>query len=270
LRRARRWLRSLGRDALSFAAPWTCLICEASQSPSRAFEGALCEICVGDLPWLPAELCPRCSSPRPPRSKVEKSCELCPKPARWRRGQALFSYEGRARQLVQALKYQARHRLAPCLARVLARRCRAQGWAESLDGIVEVPLAWTRQVERGFNQSEELARVLAKELRRPRIAGAIRRTRATPPLFDLKASERRAVLEGVFEAKTSLVAGKRLLIVDDVRTTGATLNACVAALKSAGARSVDVAVIAVACPKNKPDRFFPPNPPAGGEEAQPP
>jgi ComF family protein len=141
------------------------------------------------------------------------------------------SYEGAMREIVHALKYDRR----PSLARHLARRMRSAG-ADVLAGadiVVPVPLHRSRQRERGFNQARQLARHLGLP-----VAGALVRTRKTAAQADLPASKRQANVRGAFVARRALVEGLRIVLVDDVSTTGATLNACAAALLDAGAKEV--------------------------------
>ena len=131
---------------------------------------------------------------------------------------------------MHALKYDRR----PSIARHLARRMRAAG-TEVLAGadiLVPVPLHRSRQRERGFNQ----ARQLAKHLGLP-VVNALRRIRSTPSQADLPASKRLANVRGAFATRAD-VDGLTIVLVDDVATTGATLNACAAALLDAGAKEV--------------------------------
>jgi ComF family protein len=107
------------------------------------------------------------------------------------------------------------------------------------DVIVPVPLSGWRRRTRGYNQSEALARALARELGLPLAPRALsRRKHAPPQARSATAEERRRNVEGAFAARAEPVAGRRVLLLDDVTTTGATLRACAAALKEAGARSV--------------------------------
>lgn len=141
------------------------------------------------------------------------------------------AYEGSLRDIVHALKYDRR----PSLARHLARRMQGAG-AEVLSGahiVVPVPLHPSRQRARGFNQ----ARQLAKHLGLP-VADVLVRTRKTASQADLPASKRRANVRGAFVVRGANLDGLTVVLVDDVSTTGATLNACAAALLDAGAKEV--------------------------------
>lgn len=152
---------------------------------------------------------------------------------------AVGPYDGRLRDIIHALKYDRR----PTIARHLAVRMRAAG-AEVLDGAdfaVPVPLHPSRQRERGFNQARELARHLGVPT-----LDALIRTRATAAQADLPAARRHGNVRDAFSVGTPDVDGKVLVLVDDVVTTGATLNACAAVLLDAGAAEVRAVVAAKA------------------------
>jgi ComF family protein len=141
-------------------------------------------------------------------------------------------YEGRLRDIIQALKYDRRQ----TIARHLARRMRTAGRQvlSGADVAVPVPLHRSRERARGFNQ----ARALANHLGLP-VTDALRRTRKTESQADLPAEKRHANVRGAFSVNPQAVVGDRIVVlVDDVRTTGATLSACAAALLAAGAADV--------------------------------
>lgn len=144
-------------------------------------------------------------------------------------------YRGALRQLIHLLKYDG---MRP-LGRLLGERCAASGdWLGETDMIVPAPLHWTRRWERGFNQSLLLAQEVSRRQGLPCVPRALQRRRATPPQAGLSGRQRRESLRGAFRARRDLVEGKRVLLVDDVVTTGATLESCARALRRAGAVSV--------------------------------
>jgi ComF family protein len=146
-------------------------------------------------------------------------------------GRSIGPYEGALREILQALKYERRRSLAKPLGRLMA----AVG-AEVLgdaDFAVPVPLHITRQYSRGFNQASELAHQLGVP-----VLHALRRTRATVTQTDLPEGARHANVRGAFTARRPLPRNAVLVVVDDVSTTGATLDACARVLLEAGAREV--------------------------------
>ncbi len=161
------------------------------------------------------------------------------------RARSAVVHDGVARQMVQALKYGDRTDLGPGMARWMAR-----AGAELLDDadiIMAVPLHWRRLLSRRYNQSAELARALARLTGRRFVAGALSRVKATHQQVGLNATQRRDNVRGAFavaKGKENEVRGKRILLVDDVYTTGATVSAAARALKRKGAVRVDVLTFA--------------------------
>jgi len=159
------------------------------------------------------------------------------------RGGAAAPYVPPLRQIVHALKYDDRRALAVPLARLM--RERTTGLLDAVDWVVPVPLHPVRRLVRGFNQAEELAHALGRP-----VLDALQRTRATRVQADLPAAQRHDNVAGAFHLRqprwtswrrhvvADRVRGACVLLVDDVRTTGATLEACAYALKVAGAREV--------------------------------
>lgn len=170
-------------------------------------------------------------------------CEPCRRglftPLLWEDAAALGPYEGRLERAVRAFKFGGARRLATLFAPALAEAVCERGWP--LDAVCSVPLHPRRQRERGFNQSEVLARALARELELP-CRPLLTRTRATRQQARLGRAERFANVRGAFAS--SSLKGERVLLVDDVVTSGATTGACREALLAAGAREVKVAAIA--------------------------
>ena len=151
------------------------------------------------------------------------------------------SYEGLLREWIHLYKYGRIKTLARPLEGLLAR---AVPRDESFDAIVPVPLHWRRQWQRGFNQSEVLARGLAHRLGVP-VVQALRRVRATPAQAGLSNTGRRRNVTAAFRIRKSRpVEGKRILLIDDVMTTGSTGAACALTLKRAGAARVALLTVA--------------------------
>ncbi len=150
-------------------------------------------------------------------------------------------FEDPLRQAVHALKYDDEIQLGPSLGRYLRAVTAEAPWPaimEGLNGVVPVPLHRERLLERGYNQASFLADALALESTTPVLARAIERFQATRSQIGLSPSERTENVKGKFKADPGLVAGKVLLLVDDVFTTGATMRECASVLRDAGAEAV--------------------------------
>ena len=158
---------------------------------------------------------------------------------------AVWSYRPPLEEVVRALKFGRLDFLGGHLADEIWHRLGSE--LRVVEAIVPVPLHWRRQMTRGYNQAERIARPLAKRIGRPLVT-ALRRTRATPPQARLERSRRQANLRRAFRCRRpSEVRGRSVLLVDDVTTTGATLEAAATALRRAGAASV-VALAAARTP----------------------
>ncbi|HHW13576.1 MAG TPA: ComF family protein, partial [Firmicutes bacterium] len=169
------------------------------------------------------------------------------RPRAFRVARAAGLYEGELRRFVHRLKFRRERRLAGPLGRLLVPAWRGCPELRAGQLLVPVPLSPDRLAERGFNQAEELALALGAGIRRPVAADALRRS-ATGAAQSLRSrAGRAAVREGVFQPfRPGAVAGRRVVLVDDVLTTGSTAEACTLALLRAGAVSVDVLTVAVA------------------------
>ncbi|HUF56093.1 MAG TPA: ComF family protein [Thermohalobaculum sp.] len=236
----------LGGAILGIVYPPVCAGCGAETGTPET----LCSACWGDLHLHAGPGCRACGRDvaglAPGEGFVCDDCVRRPPP--WTAGAAVFAYEGTGRRLVLALKHGDRLDSVPMLARWM-RRAGAPLVAEA-ELIVPVPLHWTRLVRRRFNQSAELARALARLAdKRPGLRpDVLRRIRRTPSQEGRSREERAANVAGALvvpRARAGAVDGRRVLLVDDVMTTGATLDAAARALKAAGAARVDVLVLAL-------------------------
>jgi ComF family protein len=230
------------RVALDRALPPLCPGCRTP----LADPAALCATCWRGVSFICEPLCPRLGVPFPfdPGPGVLSMQALAEPPA-YDRARAAVRYEDVARALVHACKYRDRPELARMLGAWMARAGR--DLLADADGLVPVPLHWGRLWGRRFNQAAELAKAIARESGVPLCEGALRRVRATRHQVGLSRSERAANMQGAFRVGAEavpLVVGRRLVLVDDVLTTGSTLEACARALSRAGAARVDVLVFA--------------------------
>ncbi|MGH8189101.1 MAG: ComF family protein [Steroidobacteraceae bacterium] len=156
---------------------------------------------------------------------------------------AAGEYEGSLREIIHAFKYDGRQSLAGPLARLMHEA--GADLLRDADFVVPVPLHPWRRLQRGFNQAEELARRLDMPVR-----SALWRVRATVPQTELDIAQRRRNVRGAFRlspfVRRSRLEGARIVLIDDVRTTGATLDACARVLRDAGAREIQVLTVAQA------------------------
>lgn len=220
--------------------PNRCAVC---RSGTRGAPGRLCEACVlRHAPMRPR--CPRCALARSTGGAPCGACLRAPPP--WSTAVALADYGYPWDGLLAALKFRAALDLVPALAERLAQRVGGAGSA-AVDLVVPVPLAAGRLRERGYNQAALLAAPLAARLRRPCASRALARPRDTAQQMALPRAQRAANVRGVFAvAPGAAVAlrGRRIALVDDVLTTGATLGEATRALLGAGAAEVHVWVVA--------------------------
>lgn len=237
-----RWLDPI----LDLVFPAVCPVCEtrADLAAHRPFCGA----CWTALPLGIGPGCLVCGEPFPGLAGV-LPCEACRRaPPPYAFARAAGVYEHGLRAAIHALKYGRRPAVAAPLGRLLADVAPGAlpvalpDWA---DGVVPIPLHPARLAARGFNQAELLAAPCAARWRVPLLARALIRVRATSPQTELDAAARRANVRRAFAVpRPAAVRGRRLLLVDDVLTTGATVGAAAQALLGAGAAEVGVLVLA--------------------------
>jgi len=219
-------------------------LCPSCREP---VDGAgLCPACWAKLSFIAPPYCERLGIPFPfDGGPGLLSMEAIADPPAYNRARAAVRYDEIARKLVHGLKYGDRLDLAPTMGAWMARAgCELLTDAQAL---VPVPLHWRRQWARRFNQSALLAHIIANASGRMVSHRALKRVKATPQQVGLDKSERSQNVQGAFRvpaAGRAEVAGRRLLLIDDVLTSGATVDACARALLRAGATSVDVLVFA--------------------------
>jgi ComF family protein len=204
----------------------------------------LCTGCMAEIEMIQPPICHQCGLPLDAHG-TERPCSI-PPPLDGLRACAFHS--GPLREAIHDFKYRDLTALARPLGRLMA------GAWPALEGqwlpqvVVPVPLHLHRQRQRGYNQSALLARELAVALQLPLLDGALRRVKATVPQVDLDAEQRRVNVQDAFRCQPGSLAGRAVLLVDDVCTTGATLASACQALKEAGASRVLAYTLARATP----------------------
>jgi len=228
------WAASARVSALDLLVPRTCVCCEV---PLDALDHrVLCRLCIQRLPRMPSPHCNRCGHPRTTGSC--RWCELLPAFVRAARS-VCWVPGGTAGEIVHKLKYSGWTALAAPMAEQMARLNFPMDVVEERDMLVPVPLAPSRARERGYNQSELLARLLGAHWN-VGVVDALVRRRATETQTRLAPGDRLRNVSGAF---TTVIggrdlAGRHVVLVDDVITTAATLNACAKALHEGGARII--------------------------------
>jgi len=233
-------------DLVNLLYPPRCCACGADAA------GWLCGTCDAELNELAnCVSCPACALP------LAMAGSPCP----WCHGRSIPPFEqivtlavfqDPLKQLIHRAKFHGRWQTAEQLAMRLGEQARVIALLSQTDVLVSVPLHWTRQIRRGYNQSDLLARTLGKQHRLP-VSTAVARIRRTPAQTTLHAREKRQknVREAFALRKPDSIAGKRVVLVDDVMTTAATLRAVGYALQGAKPASVSALVLAVADPRRR-------------------
>lgn len=192
-----------------------------------------CAVCQNKVEQVPSPVCAICGC----GGQEEKLCKACSEKKPTYDGLRSWAlYEEPLRQAVHQLKYHRDLTLGEILSRPLERVLRKTGW--DIDWIIPVPLSPQRARQRGYNQSTFLAFPLALAMGLSIRPDGLFRVRETVAQVGLPAAQRRINVKNAFKAEPGIVAGKRILLIDDVTTTGATMEACSNALKTAGAEAV--------------------------------
>jgi ComF family protein len=234
------WMHA-ARLMLDIALPTLCVSC---REPVDG-EG-VCAHCWARLSFIAPPFCPRLGIPFVYDPGPELlSMEAIANPPAYQRARAAVRYDDVARTLVHALKYQDRTDLAPAMGRWMARA--GQELLGEADVLVPVPLHWRRGWSRRYNQSGVLARIISRQSGVKLASDALRRVRPTEQQVGLSRAQRASNVQGAFKVapeRAAEVQGRRVILVDDVLTSGATADACARALLRAKAAHVDVLVFA--------------------------
>ena len=250
-----RWLAEAAGALVSVFFPAGCRICESLLATASRIP--ICDECLSSFERLPAILCEICGRPLPGLAE-RASGPLCPacqeKTYAFDRARSFAVYKDALVQAILLLKFEQIAPLGTWFADRLTEVLREGGNALAADVVVPVPLHRQRERERGYNQAGLISKPLSKRLGLPHKAVLLMRTRARPDKRILSLEERWESVRGAFATRPgSQVDNLRVLLVDDVLTTGATLDACARALREAGAKSVIGLTVARAVRNPLPD-----------------
>lgn len=213
-------------------------LCEGCRRPLVSSEEVLCLNCAAQLPetgyhTMPGNQTELCFAGRIPFVRATSY--------------AWFTADGLLQHLLHSLKYRGQQKTGVFLGQRFAQNLKETNWAQGIDLIIPVPLHPSRQASRGYNQSMIIAETLGKELGIPASDSILHRSRKTESQTNKTRTERAANMEGAFAlTDPSALAGKHILIVDDVLTTGATIEACANVLLSTPGVKISIATIGIA------------------------
>jgi ComF family protein len=242
-------LLQLASALLDLCFPRRCAACQQAQLLSH--QGFWCSACREQIPWVQAPLCPCCGRPFP--NSPTSSNHLCEHCLRdlflFDTARSATIYAGAIRDRIQQLKFGGQLHWIPPLVDLLLQGAAHGCSVAATQLIVPVPLHTKRIRQRGFNQSALIAQGLGRRCGLPVLPGVLIRHRSTQPQTRLGRRERLQNVRGAFSiAHPALIRDRSLLLVDDVFTTGTTLNECARVLKAAGVREVHAVTVARALP----------------------
>ncbi|MEN6520182.1 MAG: ComF family protein [Armatimonadota bacterium] len=234
---SRRFLRDIWDGALDLIYPPKCLVCGEMQ------QKYFCDECLAGIAWIEPPVCSFCGKPID-----EKPCLECNEmDFAFDSARSVAAYDGTLKEAIHKFKYSGQRVLGPVLAALVVDHLRRRDQIRRVGCIIPVPIHPTRLRYRGFNQSEILAEEIGRAFGLPVLVQVLNRTRPTRPQVNLRIDERHGNVEGAFEVgpgSARRISGMKVLLVDDVYTTGSTSDAAARALKDAGAAEVHVLTLA--------------------------
>lgn len=220
-----------------------CICCGNLIDGSRPY--AICDRCVERLHWNNGRTCRKCGKALPDTYRGDRCYSCMEHPRTFRRGYSCMTYGLYERELILDYKYNGQGYLGRKFGEILFDRIRWEN--PKIDVIIPVPIHKKREQKRGYNQTELMARRLAQLWEKPLKTDFLQRTRETTLLRSLSPIERESALQGAFAVTrkgASELRGKNVLLVDDIYTTGATIDACCRILLEGGAAAVDFLTLA--------------------------
>jgi ComF family protein len=230
--------------ALDFLFPPVCLLCGSEDLYQTGY--LICKDCLNSISFISHPVCVRCGKPFLTETTRDHVCGNClTQGPSFNLVRALGRYEGALETIIHNLKYKQKFSMAHLLRFLLDHIHNHDIIFSSYDVLIPVPLHMTRLRQRGFNQTVILGNILKKKYHLPLHTDILQRTAHTLPQVTLPVQARKVNMRNAFNVKKpQYVEGKTILLLDDVYTTGATMNECARTLKKSGASQVDGFVIA--------------------------
>ena len=236
--------RMFASPFMNLLYPPTCVLCDCRLG---APEPCVCDACERAMPRLVPPVCQRCGVSLPGAYDALLVCHACrAQPPPFQDARAPFLYTGLVRNAIHAFKYHGHRRVGAWLAQAMAHKHATGSTEPRYDLLASVPMHWVKRRLKGMNPAAWLAQAVSRQLQLPHEARALRRTRWTATQTRLSRTQRARNVAGAFRASPLAVNRCRVLLIDDVFTTGATARACATALQEAGAHHVSVLTAAIA------------------------
>ncbi len=235
----------LSATAVDFLIPHRCCLCGHSDRPSVSAGVSFCESCADELSPDPVNRCERCGAEAGPHASTQNGCTHCRnRKLKFRSVVCLSMYEGRLRKVLLAAKWSFSTVPMRSLARLLASARSDELRSLAVDRIIPIPQHWRQRLVRNFNPAAVVAEELGRALKVPADVHILQRARRTRPQKRVSVHQRFENQQGALKLRDShMIQGERILLVDDVLTTGATCSEAAALLRHAGAAECHVAVI---------------------------
>lgn len=237
-------MRFIFKTIIDFIFPPTCSVCGEPFNAEK--EAVICPHCISQVRYIESPMCSKCGKPFYTEVLKDHYCGECLTKKRYfNRARAMGYYDGVLRNAIRIFKYKLKNNLAFPLIRLMVDRMQSFFEETSYNLIIPVPLHSKRLRERGFNQALSLARLLSKQYEIPLDRYSLTRRRMTEPQVGLSERNRVKNVSGAFSIlEKNKVVDKDILLVDDVYTSGNTVDECSKVLIKAGARKVDVLTLA--------------------------
>lgn len=231
--RKKKKMENVAKYVLDFVYPPHCPGCDQLLKPGQM----ICDICDENIRRVAEPVCKRCGKPLE-NERQEYCIDCIRKEHRYRQGKAVFRYEGNIKQSMYRFKYAGKREYARFYAQEAVRLYNNWIKERQIEVIIPIPMYSKKKRQRGYNQAEIFAKALGKELEIPVETGAVKRIKNTVPQKQLNDKERKQNLKNAFQLAPNIVNYKQILVVDDIYTTGSTMDAVAEILSSVGEKNI--------------------------------